>query len=372
METIRILHVIGKMDRAGAEMMIMNYYRNIDRDKVQFDFLVHTNKKGDFDDEIKALGGKIYYLPQFKGYNYAKYKRACKVFFAKHNEYKAVHGHIGSCASIYLHEAKKKGIFTIAHSHNTADKNYIRKNLYKILTYKTRCVADYFFACSLQAGIDRFGKQVVNQDNFKILKNAINARDFQYTEEKRKKLVKQWNPNNEIIIGHIGRFHKQKNHEFIIEVFDKLSKKYDNIKLYLVGEGEEKEKIQLLVKNKRLNNKVEFLGIRNDINDLMMVFDLFFFPSIYEGLGVVLIEAQAAGLTCIVSEAIVDEAIITQDVIKISLQDSIDIWVTKIEESIKNQKRHNNYEIVKNAHYDIEDAAMKLQEFYIRGRSKDE
>ena len=158
-EPIRILQVIGKMDRAGAETLIMNIYRNIDRNKVQFDFVVHTDEAGDYDDEIRKLGGKIYCAPRYKIYNKFEYSRFWKKFFNEHKEYKVMHGHIRSCAPIYLKAAKKNKVFSIIHSHSTYDKRVINL-FYKMLTYNIRNTADHFFGCSTQSVIDGFGKKI--------------------------------------------------------------------------------------------------------------------------------------------------------------------------------------------------------------------
>ena len=198
---IRILQVFHGMDCGGAETMIMNLYRHIDRTKVQFDFLVHTTKKCFFDDEIRKLGGNIYSVPYYKITNGRRYKAALNQFFASHTEIKIVHGHLGSCAHIYLQIAKQHGCYAIAHSHNTKPKGFSLKNLlYRIFTYKTRKIADYFFGCSAAAAEYRFGYKIAHSNKCDVLKNAIDVRKFAYSEDYRKEIRDEFNLENKFVI----------------------------------------------------------------------------------------------------------------------------------------------------------------------------
>lgn len=195
---IKVLHVIGIMNYGGAETMIMNLYRKIDRNRFQFDFLIHRDHEGDYDNEIKELGGNIYRLPEYKIFNYFSYKKACKDFFKNHSEYDIVHGHIESCAAIYLTEAKKQGIYTVAHCHSTGFQSFLPKILYNSLTYKTRFIADYFFACSKLAGQNRYGNKIVESDKFKVFNNGIDAKDYIYSETRQNRLKKRWGSRREV------------------------------------------------------------------------------------------------------------------------------------------------------------------------------
>ena len=187
---LRVLQVIGKMDRAGAETIIMNLYRNMDRSKVQFDFLVFSDEKGDYDDEILKMGGYIYHMPCFKGYNYLKLYREFQIFFKEH-PYRVVHGHIGSLAPAYLRAAKSNGAYTIAHSHATKSNRILESFIFTIFSYRVRYIADYFFACSKQAGIDRFGEKIVKSNRFEVINNAINSEDYQYTLKRHEALKRK-------------------------------------------------------------------------------------------------------------------------------------------------------------------------------------
>ena len=205
MEPIRILHVIGGMNRGGAETMIMNFYRKIDRNKVQFDFMVNTKEKCDYNDEILSLGGNIYYIPKFNGLNFIQYKMSLRRFFKEHQEHKIIHGHIGSSAAMYLHVANKYNKFTIAHSHNTKNSNKTLKSfLWRVYSYPTRYIANYFFGCSLAAGIDRFGKKVVHSSDFCVLNNAIDSKKFIFSDKTREEVRTDLSIQDKFVIGHIG------------------------------------------------------------------------------------------------------------------------------------------------------------------------
>ncbi|WP_368250735.1 glycosyltransferase family 1 protein [Intestinibacter bartlettii] len=368
-QQIRILHVIGQMNRGGAESMIMNIYRKIDRTKIQFDFVVHTDSICDFDDEIKSLGGKIYNCPRFTGTNLVSYIKFWNEFFKEHKEYKIIHGHIGSSASIYLEIAKKNGLFTIAHSHSDGFDTGIKGSMYRLFSYPTRFIADYFFACSKEAGISRYGNKVVNnKDIFSILKNAIDIEEYKFYKEIRAKKRKELNLENKYVIGHVGRFDKAKNQEYLVDVFKLIAKKNKNAMLLLIGDGELKPYIIEKVKSYGLEDRVIFTGVRSDVNELLQAMDVFAFPSLYEGLGLVIIEAQASGLPCIISKNIPDEACISSlieklEVDKANMENWCDIILNKNINTERDMK-----DILYKSGYDINLEVKKLQKFYIYKR----
>lgn len=363
---VRVLHVIHSLGCGGAEMMIMNLYRNIDRSLVQFDFLVHSNEKGLYEEEVLSFGGRIFRTSYFNGLNSIKYKKEVYDLLQKHPEIMIVHGHLGSCAHLYLSVAKKLGRYTIAHSHNTNPHNISLKNLaYRLFTLKTRKVADYFFACSQKAGLDRFGEKIARDNSkYAVFYNAIDFNKFCFSEDVRQNKRSELGLNNYFVIGHVGRFNEQKNHEYLIDLFSEYHKKDPNSVLVLVGDGELKTTIKRKTEDLQVSEAVYFLGVREDVSELLQAFDCMVFPSKYEGLPVTLIEAQATGLPCIISNTITDEVQLTDLVSKVSLSDEFSIWINKIIES-KNHIRSNRKQELSKAGYDISVTSKKIVDFYL-------
>ncbi|MBQ6455372.1 MAG: glycosyltransferase [Eggerthellaceae bacterium] len=363
---MRVLHVIGKMDRAGAETMVMNLMRTIDQHDVTFDFLVHTNETADYDDEITKLGGHIYRVPAFTVINRRAYRTAVEAFFdsADHPHYDIVHGHIGSCASIYLDVARKHGAKTIAHSHNIDSASPLSAAAYRLLTRSVIKYADYFIGCSYEAGASRFGQDVVDSDKFEVLLNGINCKNFRFDEHKRKQIRTELGLSaNELLIGHVGRFNEQKNHDFLLDIFAVVKALRADAKLALVGRGELEEKARRKAKALGIADSVLFLGIREDIPQLLSAFDVFSFPSRYEGQPVALLEAQAAGLPCVIADTIPPVSHITDVVSALPLADA-DIWANAIvsaaERTGTQSDRTKRADAIIEAGYDISTSSARL------------
>lgn len=364
---IRVLQVIGIMNRGGAETMIMNLYRNMDRSRVQFDFVVHTNEKAAFDEEIMALGGHIYHCPKFNGKNYLAYKTWWDHFFENEGkDYSVVHGHIGSTAAIYLKCAKKHGKYAIAHSHNSGTDHSLKHFMYQVLSYNTRKTADFFFACSQKAGEDRFGHKVVSGQNYKIIKNAVFTDSFAYNANIRNTIRTDWNCNNTtLVIGHIGRFYPQKNHQFLLEIFSQIHALNPNTVLWLVGDGPLHDAVHQQAQKLHISDCVTFMGVRENVNELMQAMDVLVFPSIYEGLPVTLVEAQTSGLPCLISDAIPEDAILVDEIVSsMSLRCSSEQWAKKALDMATWERKSRKKEISK-CGFDIKDTAKWLEEFYI-------
>lgn len=358
-DPIRILHVLGRTDRGGAESLVMSIYRNIDRNKVQFDFAIHTDDRCDFDDEIEALGGKIYHLPRYKVYNHLRYIRAWKNLL-KNNNFHAVHGHMNSTASIYLKIAKECGIPTIAHSHSTSSGNGLKSEIIECYHKGINSVSDYKFACSKEAGHWLFG----NETKFLVMKNGIDTNKFKFSEENRIRTRKDLGiSNDDVVLIHVGNYRPVKNHKFIADIFNKLGLEDDRYKLVFVG-SRVKENIHSRI-NKNVENKILFLGSRSDVDNLLMASDIFLLPSIYEGLPVSTIEAQTSGLKCLVSDNVSHECKLTDNIEFLDINNikSIDIWVSKILE-YRSYLRIDMSQYVRNEGYDIKDVALSIQEFY--------
>ena len=364
---MRILHVFNIMNCGGAENMIMNIYRNIDREKIQFDFLVHSNKPAFFDEEIRNLGGRIFYVPRWNILNFFKYKKELHNFFKKHkDEFSWIHGHMGSSSCIYLSVAKKYGIKTIAHSHS-ANFSYrsLKNAVFLLLNRITRKVSENFFACSYDAGLCRYGKKIVNGKNFKIIKNAIDLDKYIPDTKEKERITNEFNLENSFVIGHIGRFTYAKNHAFLIEIFKEILKLKDNAKLLLVGEGELREELESLVKSENLTDKVILTGVRNDVTSLLQVMDCFVFPSHFEGLGIAAIEAQTMGIPCFINESLPKDLDINSNVFRLALSESPERWAKTILNKCHNKISHETaFASIKKSGYDIKESVKTLELFY--------
>lgn len=357
---IRILQVVTHMNCGGLESMIMNYYRMIDREQVQFDFLVHRRERAVYDNEIEALGGIIYRLPALNPFS-GKYTNELKRFFKQHPEYKVIHVHQDCMSSVILNVAQECGVeVRIAHSHSSSqDKNlkYLLKLYYKKQIAK---YATHLFACGEAAG-----QWMYDGKEFEILNNAINASNYRYDAQKREAMRLELGiDENCLLVGHVGRFNYPKNHTFLIDIFQEVCHKEES-KLLLVGDGELRTEIEKKVLRNGLEDKVIFTGIRRDVADLLQAIDVFVFPSNYEGLPVTLIEAQASGLRCIISDKVPQDCKKTELVEQVSLQEGAGYWANRIIAAAK-EVRIDTYEDIKQSGYDIQENAKRLQSFYLK------
>lgn len=372
-DPIRVLHVIGIMNRGGAETMIMNLYRHIDRDKVQFDFVEGSNEPAVFDEEILRLGGRIFRCPRYNGKNHAAYTKWWNDFFLTHRgEYTAVHGHIGSTAAIYLGIAKKHGLYTVAHSHNIINRFDFKSLAYMAFSFPTRFIADRFFACSKDAGVSRYGKRFGNDPQRCILfHNAIDLAHFSFSEEKREYMRSSLMIEDRLVVGHVGRFDFQKNHEFLLRVFQRIVKARQDAVLLLVGDGERRAEIERLAEEYRLTDSVMFAGVVSNVSDYLHAMDVLVFPSRYEGLPVSLIEAQASGLPCCISDAVPAEVGITPCIEFVSLKESPEFWAQKTVTMARKGRMHTQ-RLLTDAGYDIRETAKWLTEFYLEAAKRNE
>lgn len=360
-EPIRVLHVVTSMQRGGLETMIMNYYRHIDRSKVQFDFLVHRDFECAYDQEILELGGIIHRLPRLNPFSY-HYLKCLDRFFAEHKEYKIVHSHLDCMAGIPLKYAMKNGIpVRIAHAHNSNQDKNIK---YPIKLFYKRSIKDY--ATTLLTCGEAAGKWMFSGETFTVLKNAIDAELFIFDIEQRNKYRQQLGIEEDVfVIGHVGRFAPQKNHKFLLKIFERIYNKDEKSLLVLIGDGELKDEILSDAKKLAIDANVICLGVRDDVNKLMQAMDLFLLPSNYEGLVIAAIEAQAAGLPCLLSDQVPEECKITPDVTFLSLEDSPERWAECAMELRKNV-RANRFEEICSAGFNIDTNAKWLQNFYLK------
>ena len=315
--TTRILHVLGRLDRGGAETMVMNLYRHIDRSRMQFDFVIHTRDTCDYTEEIMALGGRIYSMVPFRASTALLYLRQWRRFFRAHPEYQIVHGHMRSTASLYLHEAKRAGCVTLVHSHNTSSGSGLSALIKNMLQYPLRFQADYLFACSRAAGVWLYGRRACETDRFHILYNGVEPERFRFREEVRQAKREELLPADgsaadALVFLHIGRLERQKNHAFLLQIMARIVKHAPGAVLWLCGVGPLEEQLRQQAKQYGIEGVVRFLGMRTDVPALMQAADVMVFPSLFEGLPVSLVEAQAAGLPVLMSDAVTEEVILTR------------------------------------------------------------
>lgn len=361
MNQLRVLQVVTHMERGGLESMLMNYYRYIDREKIQFDFLVHRQERAAYDDEIEAMGGKIYRLPRLVPWSKA-YLTALNHFFDEHPEYRIVHVHQDCLSSVILKAAAQHNVpVRVAHSHSAnQDKNL----KYPIKLWYKRFISQYatnLFACGKEAGDWMFGGS-----SYQIINNAIDVAAYTYDPTKRQEMRRRLGLENEFTIGHVGRFNQPKNHPFLLDIFAALLKKESNAVLLLVGGGEGMSKMQEKVQELGIAEHVRFLGVRSDVADLMQAMDMFVLPSLYEGLPVTMVEAQAAGLPCIISNKVPPECILTEGLVDVMpLSASPETWAEKILAKRAIPRTDRRAEIAAHG-FDITTEAVKLQEFYLK------
>lgn len=362
---IRVLQVVTIMNRGGLETLLMNYYRNIDRSKVQFDFLVHRNERGAYDDEIEASGGRIYRMPPLSPKNLKKYSVELESFFKEHSEYKIVHSHLDTLSCFPLSIAKEVGIpIRIAHGHTTDIRKDLKAPVRIISKMRLKKYANYFFSCGTKAGLWLFGEE--NEDNIILMRNAIDVKEYTYDNRNATEIKRILSLKDRLVIGHVGNFTQPKNHMFLIDVFAQIHNIDKNAILILIGEGELRRKVEDKATKLGIRSNVFFLGVRTDISQLLQAIDIFVFPSIYEGLPVTLIEAQASGLKCIISDTITKEIEVTNMVEYISLKKKPEHWAQQIMLYRNGYERRDTSQEIVDEGYDIEENVRQLQKFYLQ------
>lgn len=366
MKTIRILHILHSMNRGGAENAIMNYYRHIDRNLIQFDFLLTDKNKCDFEDEIMSLGGKVFRVPSMKVITPMPYLIGVWNFFTNHPEYQIIHSHTSSKSFFPLAIAKFKRIpVRCSHSHNTMSEEGYRGAVRNILMPFLKIVATDWLACGIKAGEWLYGKKAVDKGKVQIFKNVIEADRFAFDNKKRNEIREQLNISYDtMVIGHTARLNNQKNHLFDIDILKTLTNKDQKVILLLIGDGDLKDKIIQKAKENNVLNKIIFKGVVPNVYDYLMAMDVFILPSFYEGLPLSLVEAQISGLPCIVSDNVSKESSVTDLVSYISLDAKVEIWAEIIKSSIV-ENRRSYWKEIADAGYDAATSAKRLQQFYL-------
>ena len=366
-EPIRVLMLFTILNRGGAETMVMNYYRHIDRSKVQFDFVVHREERGAYEDEIEQLGGRIYRFMPLRPWTIHQYKKQIKQFFDEHPEYRIIHGQCSESGYFFYQEASKRGIpHIIAHAHSSHVPFDLKLIGRTWLKHQMRPYLTEYFACGKEAAEWLFGKKLASKAV--ILPNAIDTKRYQFSERIRKEMREQLGISPQtMVICHVGSFVKAKNHHFLLSVFKLLHEQVPDSLLLLIGDGELRHDIEKEVQRQSLSGCVRFLGTRSDVNELLMAADVFLFPSVHEGLPMSLVEAQCSGLPCVVSDVVPQEACMTNLITRLSINNKEAKWADAITKLFPISFDRSSYvQQIAGAGYDIRQNVKVLQNLYLR------
>lgn len=355
---IRVLNIVGGMSCGGAETMIMNLYRNIDRMRIQFDFFLVNTGVSYYEPEIEKLGGRIFVTSK-RSQNLFKY---CKDLFytIKKYNYNVVHIHTSHVSSSLIPAVisfMAGARIRICHSHNTQCKPIW---LHKIFRPFLNLFLTKRLACGEMAGKWMYG----NHKKFEILPLPVDCKKFEFSDSERKRQREELNITNEFVIGHVGRFEYQKNHEYLIDIFADIVGVTENVKLVLIGDGNLKENIRNKIKKLNLEDKIIFTGVIKDVYNKMNAFDCILFPSYYEGFPTVILEAQANGLPCFISDTITKEIKLTDLVYFLPLSNDKELWRRAIFTSMKNETDRKKYNSIIAEKYDVKIVSSRLQRIY--------
>ncbi|MBQ8074375.1 MAG: glycosyltransferase family 1 protein [Oscillospiraceae bacterium] len=363
---LRVLHSVSNMARAGIETMLMNYYREIDRSRIQFDFLANKPVPGEYDEEIRSMGGRVFVSPGLNPLYYPRYRQYMANLLHDNPDIKIIHAHNEAMGYYALQSAKNAGIkVRIAHAHNTQiirDYKYPLKLICKQLL--PGAATDYW-SCGRDAGIYYYGEERWNASGF-IMRNAIDVSKFAFRPEVRERLRQDYGLGNCFVVGHVGRFNMQKNHSRLLDVFSEIVTAVPNSRLVLIGVGELEQVVKEKAQSMGIQDKTLFLGQMADVSEWYQGMDCFVMPSLFEGLPVVGIEAQAAGLQCFFSDRVTDEILLSPGARRIPLQAENAEWAREIITARQSETdRTLGMSIVREAGYDIYEEARKLQEIYL-------
>lgn len=364
---IRILHSVSNMDRAGIETMLMNYYRNMDRSKVQFDFLCNKKKTGDYEEEICALGGRIYRTPGLNPLKYPQYLKYMRKVLQEESSCKIVEAHNGAFGFYALNAAKKNGINTrIFHAHGASIGKDWKLPLKLICKMLLPLSMNQYFTCGNAAAECYFPKRIIKQKKYHFVPNAIQIDRFCFDDNVRQRIRQENGLNGKHVIGHVGRFSYEKNHQFLLEVFCKLRERDPLACLVLIGEGDLLDTIQQKAEKLGLGDSVRLLGSLSNVNQWYQAMDVFVLPSVREGLPVVGVEAQAADLPCIFSDSVTREVCLLEKTRFVGLERGAEYWAGIIQDALKDQGRTDVSDIIASHGYDIIEQSKKLQEHYLQ------
>ena len=366
-EPIRILQVVSGMERGGIENMLMNVFRKIDRNEVMFDFLIHAEKEAEFEKEIAALDGRIYRLPEKRSVkSFFSYMRELEKFFSAHGEYRIVHCHMNALSVFPLFAAKRAKVpVRIAHSHTTKSSGKQKAAVKSFLKLFINRFCNYRFACSEGAGRYLFGRRMLESGKVTVIKNGVDCERFAFDEEKRRSMKKALSLFDcDVVLCHAGRFDRYKNQSFVLEILNELKKSGVKAKAVLLGEGEDFEKVKAFSKKLSLEKSVIFPGVVSNVSDYLQAADVFVFPSLFEGLPLTLIEAQANGLSVFASSAVSAECNVCETVRFLPLEYGAKFWADEIKSAMPFERADNGKKIRK-AGYDSAQGAEEIKNFYL-------
>ncbi len=371
-QPIRVLHIFGRMNRGGAETFIMHVYRHMDRSKIQFDFAVHSDQPGHYDEEIRSLGGRIFVLPRPRLAALPVYKRALARVLRKEGPFAAVHSHVHFYSGIPLAIAASAGVpLRIAHSHTTLDgkgDSLLRRVYFWYMRRLIHRSATHILAPSRLACEALYGSGWEQDPRVRVVHNGIALFPFESLPDRYALREKMRFYQDAILIGHVGRFDIPKNHRFLVEIFERLVVRFPTARLVLVGDGPLRPEIEKLVRVKGIQDRVFFLGVRADVPEIIGCLDVFLFPSLWEGIPLVLLEAQAAGVHCVVSDVISDEADLGIGLLHpVSLKAGPDIWVAHVLKALQGNRPDWSLrkEALKRNGYDVQEVAELLARIYV-------
>ncbi len=361
---IKIVHIVGGLHSGGVEAVIYNYFSHMNMDKFEVHIISNSPSVEECEQSFRDLGCIIHVLPERRKDFVGNIKQTLRIF--KENKFDILHSHMNLNSFYHTFLGAISGIkIRIAHSHLVEFPSGIASkviaNIKKVLN---KMFANRYFACGESAGEYLFGKNNVKKGKVHILKNAITIDSFLYNESIRNELRHSLSIDDKFCIGHVGRFTDQKNHDMIIDIFNEFQKLKENSVLMLIGTGELEDTIKTKVASLRLNDKVLFMGVKNDIYNYYQAMDAFLFPSIYEGLGIVLIEAQSASIPCFASDVVPYEAKVSELVDFISLNQPATAWANKINDYTYDKRIDRSSQII-SAGYEINSAAKELEDWYI-------
>lgn len=373
-EPPRILHIIHRMRPGGIQTLMMNIYRQVDRTQVQFDFAVRSTQPEYYDAEVVALNGRILHLPWsgVRPWSISAYTRALETTIHQFGPFAAMHSHAGLFSGHTLTIAQKTSIpLRLAHSHSISTDTKPSLTRYLWGQVNRRAIlsnATHLLACSQAAGEWLYGVNWQTDPRAQIFKNSINLSPYEKLPDDKYLLRQKLHfPTDALLLGHVGRFDQVKNHKFLIELFLNTLNKFPASQLILVGEGPLRPQIENMVQEKGISDKVHFLGIRSDVPQILGALDLFILPSHYEGLGNVLIEAQAAGTPCLISDTVPDEVDLNIGLVQFeSLRNPVAQWLERL--TVLRDKPVPTWAKRKQAlqkkGYDLQDAVKQLMTIY--------